>query len=292
MRSRRSASYLFLLAALTLGGAAQATNPTVTCLKAARGDDRGCKAAANESWQVAKDGCLNRDHACVELCRGERGVCADATALDAALTACADAFEAGRAICRSQFVADTPERDACIDQTQVTAFQCRDTARELAKPALRLCRTGFQTCARACGPLTPPNPADPKQCKADAADAFQTDKAGCVEDFQVAKDNCLMRDHACVELCRVDRHSCKAPILATFDAAKDACNATRDGAVDICKTLYADGTPERNACIDLAQVTAFSCRDDAREAAHPGLEACRQGFRACAQSCPAPAPAP
>jgi len=104
-----------------------------------------------------------------------------------------------------------------------------------------------------------------------------------------AKDTCLNRDYECVEDCRAIRQGCLQPILEIRDAAIDACNATRAGAIDICRGLYDPQTPERDACVDQAQIDAFECRDEAREVARPYLIVCRDQFLTCAQGCPLPA---
>jgi hypothetical protein len=62
----------------------------------------------------------------------------------------------------------------------------------------------------------------------------------------------------------------------------------RDAAIATCRQLYAEGTAERDQCIDNAQVDAFRCRDQANEDARPGLQACKQQFQACVQICPPP----
>jgi hypothetical protein len=41
-------------------------------------------------------------------------------------------------------------------------------------------------------------------------------------------------------------------------------------------------------CIEQAEVAAFQCRDDARNAARPGFASCRAGFKSCVQACPPP----
>ena len=263
--------------------AVHAGNP---CVGDASGTYKDCKGGCKEDFQTAKDTCLNRDHACVEACREDRRHCRDASGIDDAIAQCDATLVAARRACRQNNPTDPDNRDKCIDQAQVVAFQCRDHAREVAKPALKQCRKDFQECAQACPPADPPSSADPKQCKADAKTAYQGCKAGCVEDFQAAKDECRNRDHVCVEGCRATRDDCLEPVLNSLVADYAACNATRDGAIQNCKDTYAAGTPERATCIDNAQVAAFQCRDQAREDARPGLDQCRADFQTCAQGCP------
>src|SRR5262249_25126501 len=108
-------------------------------------------------------------------------------------------------------------------------------------------------------------------------------RASCREDLQVARDACLNRDHACVEVCRAKRDDCRD--ATGFDADIEQCNTALDAAVANCRALYPIG-PDRDTCIDDAQVDGFQCRDQAREANRPELVACRADFRTCATACP------
>ena len=272
---------VLLTLAAALGAPAVWANP---CTQDAHGEFKDCKAGCIEDFQAAKDACLNRDHQCVEVCRAKREVCREATGIDQAFAACEATLESAKQHCRDMFPAGSEDRDHCIDQAQIVAFQCRDAAREQFGPALRQCRRNFRACAFACGP--PQQPVDAAQCKATATQNFRTCKANCREDLQVAVDACLNRDHACVEQCRADRDSCRQPIVDQLNSDIAACNARRDSDIQNCKNLFADGTPEQNQCIDNAQVAAFECRDQARENAQPGLEGCRQTFNSCARGCP------
>ncbi len=126
-----------------------------------------------------------------------------------------------------------------------------------------------------------------KPCISDANQAAKDCKAGCVEASQLAKDTCVNRDHPCVESCRADRDACRAAPVADLNAALAVCNATLAGARATCRSLYADGTPERDACIDQAQVVAFTCRRAARQVAKPLLKVCRSAFKLCVRTnCP------
>jgi hypothetical protein len=264
--------------------AAHAMNP---CTRVAKEAKKECKAECKEDFQIAKDACLNRDHACVEVCRAERANCRDASGRDAAIAVCDAALADAKQICRDTYLAGTPERDQCIDQAQVVAFQCRDQAREDTKGALRECRRSFKACARACPPADPPSSVDPVQCKIDAKAAYAVCKDACVEDFQLAKDICRNRDHACVEVCRDARDVCRQPVIDQLASAVAICKATRDTEVQNCRDLYPEDPVALDTCIDNAQVTAFQCRDQAREDARPGFEGCRQDFRDCVlTNCP------
>jgi hypothetical protein len=115
-------------------------NAAKICIKEARCDARACGQSAMESHQAAKDLCLKRDHQCVEVCRANRAACVDETGIEDALRGCAADLEDAREICRGLHEPGTPGRDTCVDQAQVVAFQCRDAAKEGARPALKLCR--------------------------------------------------------------------------------------------------------------------------------------------------------
>jgi hypothetical protein len=287
---------LTALAALALMSVVPPAWATNSCKLEAKQNFKDCKADCKEDFQAAKDACLNRDHFCVEVCRAERYECRVATGFDAAIDACNDDLEDAKQECR-----DNPNnppgsgnRDACIDAAQIVAFQCRDAAREEGKPKLKLCRKAFALCAQACPPPDPPSSVNPSQCKVDAKNVYVACKNTCIEEFQINKDACRNRDHTCVEGCRENREACRAPVEDELASDIAACNLTlhgdgtleNPGAIETCKSLYAEGTPERDQCIDNAQVDAFQCRDQAREDARPGFQACRDDFRTCAQGCP------
>ncbi|HEY2388413.1 MAG TPA: hypothetical protein VGK30_15770 [Candidatus Binatia bacterium] len=284
------------LAGLALLVAVPSARATDSCRDESKQDFKDCKADAKETFQAAKDACLNRDHECVEVCRANRYDCRQATGFDANIKQCNDTLDAAKDTCRQNNPAGSPERDMCIDQAQVVGFQCRDSAREAAKAPLKQCRKDFQNCATACPPASPQAPADPKQCKADAKAQYKSDQADCVEAFQVDKDACRHRDHTCVEQCRADRQVCFHNPNPPPPGAEDqlnadiaACDATRDQAKANCHQLYDpphQPASDLDTCIDNAQVAAFECRDQARENDHPGIKACRQTFQTCAQACP------
>jgi len=251
------------------------------CIYASKGEYKECKADCKEEYQTAKDACSNKDHVCVDACREERAECREATGFDAAIDACNDQREDDIANCKMLYPPDTDARDQCIDNAQLAAFQCRDQVREDNKDELTACRSAFKACREACPPGAGPVE-DPTTCKLEAKEAQKVCRAACREDFQIAKDACRNRDHDCVEGCRADRQDCKAPIQATLDAAIASCKATKDAAIALCNG--------DDGCIDQAQAVAFGCRDDAREAARPGFQACRQAFKACVLGCPAASP--
>jgi hypothetical protein len=264
--------------------AALARNP---CIGEARQQVLECFAQCREDLQTAKDGCLNRDHECVEVCRAERGVCVEATGLEAAIDQCIAVVREAKQTCRSQNSPGSIGLDLCIDQAQVVGFQCRDAAREAARPALDACREAFGGCARACPPADPATEVlNPRQCRRDAKAAFKACKASCRETLQFQKDVCRNRDHDCVEACRAARDTCLDPVETDLETRVTQCRTARDAAIQNCRALFADGTLEQDQCIDNAQVAAFQCRDEAQEAVRSGFVACSDAFRACAEACP------
>jgi hypothetical protein len=281
------AAFTFLAVSVSVAG---------ECINAARLEYRSCKKDCREDYQIAKDACFNRDHACVESCREERAECRDATGFDADIDACnakLDNDVNGPNGCKATYPPQSVSRDKCIDDAQVAAFQCRDQAREEHRPALRECRRAFRACARACGPAE--IPVDARQCKLDAKTAFKACNAQCLEDRQLATDACRNKDHDCVEGCRTTREGCRAPILAQLQTDIDKCRADKRAAIDPPPPQCPpEGDPGRDSCVDDAQVIAFECRDQAREDARtgakvpPGLNQCRANFRTCATGCPPP----
>ena len=257
------------------------------CIDAAIDEFRDCRADCREVFQAAKDACLNRDHACVEVCRAERSECVDATGFEADLEACADAREAAVAQCKSLYPPGN-DRDQCSDNAQVATFQCRDRARELNRDELDACRAAFRTCAAACPPADPSDPPiDRRACRRTAKAEYKACQAVCREDFQVSKDACRNRDHACVEECREARHACRQPILDQLEAdIATLCTAPKAAAIAVCEATHPPESEALDACIDQAQVVAFQCRDGLREEARPALEVCRTGFRTCVLACP------
>jgi hypothetical protein len=114
-----------------------------------------CKGDCREQFQAQKDLCLNRDHDCVEACRAGRDTCLQPKEdqLDAAIAACNATRASAVQNCENLYPPGT-DRDTCVMNAQVDAFQCRDQAREDAKPGFDSCRATFQSCATACGPAS------------------------------------------------------------------------------------------------------------------------------------------
>ena len=269
--------------ALAIGFAAAPARAGNPCIGDAKETLTDCKGGCQEDYQTAKDACLQRDHDCVEGCRAGRAECILNTSLDEDLATCRNDLRTAKDACHN---GDQSQLDSCIDAAQVTAFLCRRDARKAARPAITACRIGFRACAQAC-PATGTEVIDKVACKADAKTAYLGCKGDCREAFQEQKDLCLGHNHKCVEGCRAGRDSCNEPVQNDLDAAVASCNATKTAAVNQCKADHPDGSQEQEDCITAALVVAFQCRDQAREDAKPRFEACRAGFKACAEACPA-----
>ena len=52
---------------------------------------------------------------------------------------------------------------------------------------------------------------------------------------------------------------------------------------------YPQGSADRDACIDQAQVVAFMCRDECREGVQGSMKECRTILRNCLKACKVPA---
>jgi hypothetical protein len=126
------------------------------------------------------------------------------------------------------------------------------------------------------------------KCVQDAKDERNLCITKCQEEFRVDKDACRNVDHDCADACRAGFETCVEPFLTILADDKAACQTTLDTAKVTCRNLYGAGTPERDTCIDQAQLVAFACRDLARENVASGLRACRDAFRTCIKACPAP----
>jgi hypothetical protein len=127
-------------------------------------------------------------------------------------------------------------------------------------------------------------------CLAPAKIVFQGCIADCKEAFQDAKDSCRNIDPECADGCREGYETCIFdPLAALAECKLTKCTPPLNTAVTNCRALYPKGE-DRDKCIDQAQVVAFQCRDECREAANPALKICRDTFKACMIDCKLPPP--
>ena len=144
------------------GTAATAPQCSDPCLQAARGAAKDCASSASGAFQTALDGCLERDHECADACRWTRQECRDATGVGAGLAACQRELAAAKAEC-DRFPRGSKPRVRCLDEAQVTGFQCRRRAFRRGRRDVLRCEAQFTQCADACGPGAPPE--GPGTCK-------------------------------------------------------------------------------------------------------------------------------
>ncbi len=280
-----------LLIAMVAGGACAAGAATpperpcsAPCFQAARSEFRTCLSDAQGVSRDTLDGCLERDHTCVDACREQRQDCRDGTGVGVELVACDLSLAAEKARCRNTFPPGSIRRERCISQAQVEHFRCRRTVRQSFRRALRECRDAFTQCAAACGPGAPPGGAG--TCRADTKAALEEDLASCKLPFQVTASACFNRDVSCVQDCADARAACSAPTQATLVTALAACTAAQAAAVAACVAANPGGGSALEQCITTAQADAFDCREAALKAAAPGFAACAAPYVSCVRACP------
>ncbi len=126
------------------------------------------------------------------------------------------------------------------------------------------------------------------RCIWDATAEFALCVSTCRDAFRVDRDVCHNVNHDCAETCREDFEDCVATPLMDLGGCRVNCDAHLKIAKDTCHSSYQPGTKELDTCIDAAQLSAFSCRDECRETAAPALLQCRRDFRSCIKACPPP----
>lgn len=274
-----------VLGLTTPAPAAQSCTCSDPCLQASRATRKTCLSSAFGAFQVDVEGCLERDHICLDACRAEKEDCRNATGLGDALGSCVHQLVLDRADCRARYPLDSGKRERCIDRAQVKALRCRRQATSAVLDALRQCRRTFRQCALACAPGMPLDGI--AACRDDAKEARQEAVADCQADFVVSASACIDRQASCVDTCNQERGVCVEPTQAAFEAAYAACTDTRNAAVAQCQADFPDDQTALAACIETAQATAFTCRDAALEASQPGIVACTSEWAKCIAACPA-----
>lgn len=128
---------------------------------------------------------------------------------------------------------------------------------------------------------------DTRPCVGDAKGEMQLCKAACKETFRAEKDLCRNVDHDCADACRAGLEVCiLEPVTELQDCKDKECNDPLEAAKAQCRQQFPPETPERDKCIDAAQVVAFQCRDACREGVRDELKLCRKALRACIKACP------
>jgi hypothetical protein len=228
---------------------------------------------------------LRRAVTCVDACRSLRQDCRDGTDLGADLARCDAELAAANQRCRTDFPPGSIRRSACLDRAEAESFRCRRRATVVTAKAFRECRSAFQSCARACGPGTPPD--DTSTCKSDGKAAFTADIHDCRRAFQVTLSACIDKTPECVPDCTDARATCIVPTQATLTAALATCAAQTKAGLAACAAANPAGSAALQQCVEGVQATAATCRDAALSAATPGLEACGKQYIGCVRACPA-----
>ncbi len=130
------------------------------------------------------------------------------------------------------------------------------------------------------------------QCFADARAEAKTCVELCKDDFRADKDSCRNIDHACGDAARDVREACVGGVLlAQAQCVESECAPYRAD-IESCREQYPVGSPDRDTCVDNAQLLNFQCRDRCRESVQLArtLKACALEFRADIKACPAPTP--
>src|SRR5262249_13452183 len=153
---------LAMAVACMLAGSSWAGD-TGQCIKAAAVDYKESKGVCKEDFQTAKDGCINKDHVCVDACREERSDCRGATGFDAQSAACTSAKRVATRTGKRISGPEPPDRNQSMDNEQVAGFQWREQVREKTKAAVKACRPALKPCRNDCPPGTGSGPDDPKQ---------------------------------------------------------------------------------------------------------------------------------
>ena len=126
-------------------------------------------------------------------------------------------------------------------------------------------------------------------CLLGAKEAFRACRVDCREELIQDRFVCRGIDPVCGRACLAGRQVCIDDVRAPLDACIDGCRAQLAAERAQCPPV---GDPARDACVDAAQVKAFVCRDDCREAwrkdpnVQASLRRCRDSFRACVAQCP------
>jgi hypothetical protein len=272
--------------ASSTGAAAAGRQCTDPCLQAARDSRKECASSAKGAFLDAFDGCLEREHACIQACRADRQDCRDATSLGEDIVACQIAQAAAEEECRNRFPPRSKRRAACLFRAEVEGSRCNRRARVHVAVGLKRCRSGFDQCAQGCAPGEPPGGVGP--CRSDGRTALRGALAECKLEYQVTASACIDKDLGCVQACVDARETCNAPTNATLGTAIAACSAQAAMDRAACAAANPSGGAALEQCIQTAQANSATCRDAALQAAAPALASCGKQYVACVRACPAP----
>ncbi|HXJ37617.1 MAG TPA: hypothetical protein VMS22_26615 [Candidatus Eisenbacteria bacterium] len=280
---------LVLVAVALVASAAEAA-PTRqcqdTCLVSARAEAKDCTSSASGAFTTALDGCIEREHTCVDACRETRQECRDGSSLGTDLAQCDVTLDVARARCDATYRPPSRRWIVCVGRARIDGFRCRRQAFRGNRRQLIGCDKAFKSCTDACLPGEPPDGVG--QCRSEARSAFRSTVADCRQAYQVTASACIDKDLTCTQTCIDARSTCNQPTQAALNTALAACASTLTAAVDTCVATNPSGSPELQQCITTAEANAFTCRDDAIAASGPGFAACGNQYIRCVHACPSP----
>ncbi len=170
---------LFLLSAATL---LAAPGPSIagtsgTCVPDAKDNFRSCRAQCRSDFIDARLTCRNIQPACGTACLAGRDACLenvqnilrtgqlpDGSPLancTGGTDQCKAAFQAAKQACGAPCPATNMACIECVDNAQVTAFECRDGCRDSWRTnatviaMLASCQSSFRACIQQCPPASP-----------------------------------------------------------------------------------------------------------------------------------------
>ena len=132
-----------------------------------------------------------------------------------------------------------------------------------------------------------------RACANAARQAVLSCREQCTETFRDAKFECKDVEPACGRTCLGTRETCVETALQPLVDCLGGCRDALATAKNDCQTQCGEDSACLDACIDQAQVTAFTCRDTCKETFETGggeaaVDQCRDDFKACVRACPGP----
>jgi len=130
-----------------------------------------------------------------------------------------------------------------------------------------------------------------RSCVLQAREDLQSCSAECINDFRNERFTCRNVEPGCGRECLGRRESCIETASQPLVTCIIDCQNTLAEAKAACVTTCNGDATCLDTCIDQAQVAAFTCRDNCREAFRMStgpteIESCRATFRECVRACP------
>jgi hypothetical protein len=172
---RRVGSVLVLSAAVMLaGGWVSKARADAMCLQNAKTAFRSCASQCKSDFVDARLTCRNVQPACGQACLAGRQACLDNVNLiletgqvpgggtlancNGGTDQCKATFQAARQACGAPCQPSDAACTGCVDNAQVTDFECRDVCRENWRTnatviaMLQSCQSSFKACIQQCPP--------------------------------------------------------------------------------------------------------------------------------------------